>query len=395
MKVAICNVQEFNPKIGGIERVSVSLAEQLIKLNVDVIFISCRRSQYKIEYTLPAPQFSLPESDDYSEANKQAFCKILKSEHCDIFINQNAHSRKYNRLCNEVREQTQIKLISVFHFCPDMRIRANRNIIDRRFFSLMENIVNMVRTICTYWPLRPFTMYSQYRLYKEMYEGSDRVVLLSEQFFDGFCKIGRLADRRKLVAINNMLSFDKVVTPTNKQKQILFCGRMTSEKKPYRVLYAWQQIQVHLSDWELLLVGDGPWLDRLKQLSLKLKLKRVQFCGFQDPMPFYQKASILWMTSNFEGWGLVLTEAMQFGCVPIAFNSFGSISDIIDNNQSGCLVPPFNIRQFVYKTLALIQSGKLPDYAYAASRSVRRFAPDYIGVQWRSLFEQVLSGDII
>lgn len=77
MKVAICNVQEFNPKIGGIERVSVSLAEQLIKLNVDVIFISCRRSQYKIEYTLPAPQFSLPESDDYSEANKQAFCKIL------------------------------------------------------------------------------------------------------------------------------------------------------------------------------------------------------------------------------------------------------------------------------------------------------------------------------
>ena len=136
---------------------------------------------------------------------------------------------------------------------------------------------------------------------------------------------------------------------------------MTSQKKPYRVLYAWQQIQVHLSDWELLLVGDGPWLDRLKQLSLKLKLKRVQFCGFQDPMPFYQKASILWMTSNFEGWGLVLTEAMQFGCVPIAFNSFGSISDIIDNNQSGCLVPPFNIRQFVYKTLALIQSGKLPD----------------------------------
>ena len=158
-----------------------------------------------------------------------------------------------------------------------------------------------------------------------MYEGSDRVVLLSEQFFDGFCKIGRLADRRKLVAINNMLSFDKVVTPTNKQKQILFCGRMTSQKKPYRVLYAWQQIQVHLSDWELLLVGDGPWLDRLKQLSLKLKLKRVQFCGFQDPMPFYQKASILWMTSNFEGWGLVLTEAMQFGCVPIAFNSFGTL----------------------------------------------------------------------
>ena len=56
MKIAICNVQEFNPTIGGIERVSVSLAEGLIKEGVEVLFVACRKSPYSKPYTLPAKQ---------------------------------------------------------------------------------------------------------------------------------------------------------------------------------------------------------------------------------------------------------------------------------------------------------------------------------------------------
>ena len=60
MKIAICNVQEFNPTIGGIERVSVSLAEGLIKEGVEVLFVACRKSPYSKPYTLPAKQVLLP-----------------------------------------------------------------------------------------------------------------------------------------------------------------------------------------------------------------------------------------------------------------------------------------------------------------------------------------------
>ena len=52
MKIAICSVQEFNPTIGGIERVSVSLAEGLIKEGVEVLFVACRKSPYSKPYTL-------------------------------------------------------------------------------------------------------------------------------------------------------------------------------------------------------------------------------------------------------------------------------------------------------------------------------------------------------
>ena len=75
MKIAICNVQEFNPTIGGIERVSVSLAEGLIKEGVEVLFVACRKSPYSKPYTLPAKQVLLPKTLDYCIENVQALAQ--------------------------------------------------------------------------------------------------------------------------------------------------------------------------------------------------------------------------------------------------------------------------------------------------------------------------------
>ena len=103
MKIAICNVQEFNPTIGGIERVSVSLAEGLIKEGVEVLFVACRKSPYSKPYTLPAKQVLLPKTLDYCIENVQALAHILKEEKVDILLNQNSHSELYNRTCYEVK----------------------------------------------------------------------------------------------------------------------------------------------------------------------------------------------------------------------------------------------------------------------------------------------------
>lgn len=65
-------------------------------------------------------------------------------------------------------------------------------------------------------------------------------------------------------------------------------------------------------------------------------MERVVFTGWQDPESFYRDASILCLTSDFEGWGMVLTEAMTFGAVPVAFNSYAAITDIIDDGKPEC-----------------------------------------------------------
>ena len=80
MKIAICSVQEFNPTIGGIERVSVSLAEGLIKEGVEVLFVACRKSPYSKPYTLPAKQLHRERTGvgTYSKRGKGGY--IVESE---------------------------------------------------------------------------------------------------------------------------------------------------------------------------------------------------------------------------------------------------------------------------------------------------------------------------
>lgn len=390
MKIAISNVQEFNPTIGGIERVSVSLANELVKYDdVEIIFVACRKSPYSKHYELPAKQYFLPTPDDYSHENVEAFADIVKQERVDIILNQNAHSYLYNKEIEEVAQLTGVKVVSVLHFCPDMRLKANRNIVDWKFYSFKKNLENLARTFCTYWPMRYVTMYSQKKLYRHLYEMSDKCVLLSEKYFDSYSEIAGLKERSKLCAINNMLSFPYEDIHVEKKKQILFCGLFGAPKFPYRVLYAWKELQDRLPDWTLQMVGDGPLMPRCVELAKELKLKRVFFHGYSNPKPFYEESSVLWLTSNHEGWPLVITEAMQHKCIPVVFDSFGAVSDAVINNQTGCLVKPFDIKALADSTFSLITNG-MEQIAYSAFLKTKEFEPSVICKKWKTLFEAVL-----
>lgn len=387
MKIAISNVQEFNPTIGGIERVSVSLANELVKYDdMEIIFIACRKSPYSKNYELPANQYFLPTPDDYSRQNVEAFADIVKRENVDIILNQNAHSYLYNKEIEEVAQLTGVKVVSVLHFCPDMRLKANRNIVDWKFYSFKKNLENLARTFCTYWPMRYVTMYSQKKLYRHLYEISDKCVLLSEKYFDSYSEIAGLRERSKLCAINNMLSFPYEDIHVEKKKQILFCGRFNLQKNPYRALYAWKELQDRLSDWTLQMVGDGPLLSQCKDLARKLNLERVNFPGFSDSLQYFRESSVLWMTSNYEGWGLVLTEAMQNKCVPIAFDSYESITDIVHTPDVGCLIKPFDVKALADSTFSLIKDDKLKEMNSAAFMKAKDFDASVIGMRWKRMF---------
>lgn len=393
MKIAICSVQEFNPTIGGIERVSVSIGTELVKKGVEVIFISCQKSAYSKEYNLPAPQYFLPDAKDYSEVNVFRFIEIIKKEHVDLILNQNAHSYLYNKLCYEVKKQTQIPLVSEFHFCPDMRVRSKHNMIDWHFFSFKENMINLAYDIATRWPFTLISMKDQRKLFQQMYEVSDKVVLLSKNYYNSFVQIGNLKEKSKLCAISNILSFlySEGVDLDTKKKELVFVGRFNPQKNPYRPLYIWEKLQNLLPEWKMIMAGNGPWLDRVVKLSKKMGLRNIEFKGFVNPINLYKEGSVFIMTSNYEGFGLVLTEAMQYGCVPVAFNSFGSITDIISDREDGILVEPFDITDFAKKIYDLINSGKLNDFALKANHSVSRFRPEIIIDQWTDLFDELIN----
>ncbi|RGN76255.1 glycosyltransferase [Segatella copri] len=84
-------------------------------------------------------------------------------------------------------------------------------------------------------------------------------------------------------------------------------------------------------------------------MKKEISSRYLTFEGFQSPIEYYKRASIICMTSSFEGFPMVLVEAMQFGCVPIAFDSFEAIRDVIIPEKTGELVKPFKIKDFVNK----------------------------------------------
>lgn len=151
-------------------------------------------------------------------------------------------------------------------------------------------------------------------------------------------------DLSRCKVINNPLSWETVenveILP-RKKKQVLIVSRLYNpEKRLDRALKIWQILEQRgLTDWRLIIVGAGIHEDYLKGLSEKLALKNIMFAGRQNPVPYYRNAALFMMTSAVEGWGLTLTESMQTGVVPIAFDSYPALHDIITDGYDGCIIP--------------------------------------------------------
>lgn len=229
-------------------------------------------------------------------------------------------------------------------------------------------------------------------LYRKMYEYADRIVLLSDTFKDKYCKIGKFVDFDfKLISIPNSLIFNEVniVDEYSNRKNLLFVGRLVGIKRVDRVLSVWRRIGERFPDWNLRIVGDGPLETDLRRQAANLE--RVVFVNHcEDVANEYQKSSILLFTSDLEGFGMVLTEAMQFGVVPVAYNSFSALGDIINDGQNGFAVTAFNEDEFVERVVQLIENKDLLQRMRDCARvSVEKFSTEKIMPLWIKLIDEL------
>ena len=126
---------------------------------------------------------------------------------------------------------------------------------------------------------------------------------------------------------------------------------------------------------------------RLAAAGLRvLVLERVRFEGFQNPEPYYRDASIFCMTSAYEGLPMVLIEAASFGCVPVAFESFAAVRDIISAGENGCLVPAFDLDAYAETLARLMSDDALRE---RLAQIPEKFSPEKIGAQWEALFREI------
>lgn len=233
-------------------------------------------------------------------------------------------------------------------------------------------------------------------VYNYIYDNSDAFVALSHTHFDYLRKVMKREDYDKLHAIGNPLTFDVELNEEglNKKKNTVFvCARMSEyHKRISIILRAWQKIQTKKSNqgWTLKIVGDGPDLLRYKKYATTTKLQNIEFLGQQNPEKYYREAKILLLTSSAEGWGLTLTEALQYGVVPIVMNSSSVYNEIITHLYDGILTPNNNLKLFATAITQIIEDPRRLDAMQRnALLSSKKFTLEKAINKWEKLLSQL------
>lgn len=294
--------------------------------------------------------------------------------------------------------RSSCKLVFVHHFAPGAEIQLLsfssfvNEIRGRRENNKLSDIMRL-----GFYPLIKLKHIVSTTLnYHSVYEHADRIVLLSERFIPVFQKFGRITGNEKFRVIPNLLSFDSFLSFNelqNKAKEVLIVSRLEERfKRISLALKIWQLVEHsgYVPDWKLSIVGHGCDEGKYKKMVGQLRLKHVTFYGTCQPEKFYRRAAIFMMTSSSEGWGLTLTEAQQMGCVPLAFDTYLSLHDIIEDGKTGYIIPCDNMNEYACKLLKLMQNDQLRCMmARQGIESSKRFAKEKVILQWFSLIDEL------
>lgn len=145
----------------------------------------------------------------------------------------------------------------------------------------------------------------------------------------------------KVHVLPNPLTFEVQKNVPLKKKIILAAGRLDAwHYKGFDLLLkAWAKIQSEFPQWKLQIAGGGKNSFLLKMCSDLDIVNRVDFLGFVDIKNQYEHAEVFVLSSRYEAFGMVLTEAMSQGCACIACDFRGRQREIITNENQGIICP--------------------------------------------------------
>ena len=214
----------------------------------------------------------------------------------------------------------------------------------------------------------------------------DRFVVLTEKDKEAWVEL------KNVCVIPNPLSFTSTRRSTLSEKRIIAVGRYCHEKGYDLLLKAWVIVQNRTTDWRLEIFGEGDRTQYEEMVdTLNLDRHRCVLNGrssrIQDE---FLNSSLSVCSSKFEGFGLVITEAMACGLPVVSFDCPWGPRAIISDGEDGMLVENGNVDKLAEALVLMIQNPKQRKaMADKAIENVQRFSIDQIAGQWKSLFESL------
>lgn len=383
MNIGIYSELTVDPQKGGIERMSVVLADMLFRLGHRIFFICWRKTS---DVVLDYPISYIPHNR-WNEDNDRFLESFISENNIELLINQAAILPRDNPVCLLFRQRL-VPIIQVFHNSL-YGMFSTVSILDKlsQYLPLAQNFTstNIVRnTILHLFKIK----YGRY--FRELGKTDDYMVLLSGKYKNEYIDFCHPKSLRNLCVIPNPITFSIDYNKYEKENLILFCGRMESQKRPLLALKIWEKIAPKNPTWKMVMLGDGEYLENIKFYASKHHIKNIEILGKQNPVPYYKKASILCMTSAYEGLPLVLLEAFNYGCVPILYNTFASASDIVTDGKDGVLVNENSEDIFVAKLQELMTNKSVIDHLRKGRLDkLTKYSPMVISELWENLLMKI------
>ena len=169
---------------------------------------------------------------------------------------------------------------------------------------------------------------------------------------------------------------------------MLFVGRLLRETKGLDLLVSiLKLVFLQNEDWQIDIIGDGTDMPFLKNTIKEMKWEnRVHLLGEKKNIKeYYLRSSIFLLTSRWEGFGLVATEAMECGLPVVSFATSGP-SEIISDAVDGFLIEKYDIASFAEKVLYLMEHDSVRlQMGNHAAINAKRYSKENIRKMWLKL----------
>ena len=369
--------------MGGIGKIAIIKANALAEIVGNEIFIIVTDHCVKSNLTSHlSSNVHLVDLDvNYYEDDWKSQWHVLKG----IFVKRRLHKKRLTKTLYEIQPDVVISLgqaekymlpeirgdwatIREMHYCKNFRrFAASSRSVVYKISAQLSDIYDYCYKI---------------RLY-------DQVVILTQED-----KALNWKRTEKISVIPNPLTFHNDKISMLDTKKVIAVGRLSTQKNFSSLIHAFRCVTDCHPDWRLEIYGDGSEYVFLQKLIMDLRLENnVYLCG---STPQVQEkmcdSSIFVLSSIFEGFGLVITEAMSCGLPVVSYDCPCGPKDIITDGTDGFLVPTDNEQMLADKISYLIENPDIrTKMGIAALKKSENYHIEKIIPMWMRLFECLIA----
>ena len=374
MKIIYCIAGTYNS--GGMERVLANKVNHWIEKGHEVCIITTDQRGQKPFFAMDSRIRMVDLGIDYELNNGKSFWN--KALHYPF--KQALHKKRLEQVLK--KEKADI-VVSMFcndaSFLPSIK-EGSKKVLEVHF-SRFKRLQYARKGL---WKLA-----DMFRSWNDEKVASrfDKFVVLTEEdsaYWGGL---------KNLTVIPNARSFYSEVPAKLEVKRVIAVGRYSYQKGLDRLLLAWKEVIKQVPEWKLHLVGDGELRQSLDKMCQDLGIQDSVVLGKAEKkmMEVYQEASVLALTSHYEGLPMVLLEAQAVGLPIVSFTCKCGPKDVIEEGLDGFLVPEGDVKALTEKLVRVMKDEPLrKEMGKRAWERSERYAVEVVMKKWDDLFAKLL-----